>query len=132
MHQASWMPAALPGTDQAVYLVVDDFGPTGRAWREVHLETTDLETVIHAMLSGEYHDPIRVVAFNTTERWSEDVSEDVARELQRRWDLQLIDVQSGVQGLRRSTHRRPAPVHPAAGLSALKAAFDHDELGPRS
>jgi hypothetical protein len=33
-----------------------------------------------------------VVAFNTAERWSEDVSEDVARELRRRCDLQMRDL----------------------------------------
>jgi hypothetical protein len=68
------------------------FCPIGRAWREADLETTNLETVIQHMLAGEYHDPIRVIAFNTAERWSEDVSEDVARELQRRCDIQLTDV----------------------------------------
>ena len=51
-------------------------------------DATDLETVIQDLLSGEYRNPIRVVAFNTAERWSEDVSEDVARELRRRCDLQ--------------------------------------------
>jgi hypothetical protein len=33
-----------------------------------------------------------VVAFNTAERWSEDVSEDVARELRRRCDLQMREL----------------------------------------
>jgi phosphoglycolate phosphatase-like HAD superfamily hydrolase len=28
------------------------------------------------LLAGEYNDPRRVIAFNTAERWSEDVSED--------------------------------------------------------
>ena len=32
------------------------------------------------------------IAFNTAERWSEDVSEDVARELRRRCDLQMRDI----------------------------------------
>lgn len=32
------------------------------------------------MLSGQYSNPIRVAAFNTAERWSEDSSEDGARE----------------------------------------------------
>ncbi|MBR0948215.1 MULTISPECIES: hypothetical protein [Bradyrhizobium] len=40
---------------------------------------------------------IRVVAVHTSERWSEDVSEDVARELQRRCHLQLTDVPSHLQ-----------------------------------
>ena len=61
------------------------------------METADLETVIQDLLAGEYKRPIRVVAFNTSERWSEDVSEDVAREIQRRCNLQLTDVPSHLQ-----------------------------------
>ena len=34
----------------------------------------------------------RVIAFNTAERWSEDVSEDVVHELRRRCDLQMRDI----------------------------------------
>jgi hypothetical protein len=30
------------------------------------------------MISGEYSDPLRVVAFNTVEGWSRDVSEEIA------------------------------------------------------
>jgi hypothetical protein len=75
-----------------VYLVADDFGQIGSAWREADLEATDIDTVINELMAGEYSDPIRIVAFNTVERWSEDVSEDVAREVRRRCDLQLTDV----------------------------------------
>ena len=38
-------------------------------------------------MSGQYGDPVRVVAFNTAEHWSEDASEDVAREIMRRFDV---------------------------------------------
>ena len=65
-------------TDQTVYLVADDFGKPGRAWVEANYESTELETVIQDLLSGQYTNPIRVIAFNTAERWSEDVSADVA------------------------------------------------------
>ena len=41
------------------------------------------------MLAGEYSNPIRVIAFNTNEGWSVDVSADVAYEIRRRCDLQL-------------------------------------------
>ena len=44
------------------------------------------------VLEGEYQNPVRVVGFNTAEKWSEDVSADVAHELRRRCDLQLRDV----------------------------------------
>ena len=98
MRKTNWTPSILPGgDDQPVYLVAEDFGKLGRAWREADYEATDLETVIEDLLSGQYNHPIRVVAFNTEERWSEDVSEDVAHELRRRCDLQAIDVPSTIQ-----------------------------------
>jgi hypothetical protein len=59
-------------------------------------EATDLETVIRHLLTGQYSNPIRVVAFNTAERWSEDVSEDIARELCRRSDLQMRELPSTI------------------------------------
>jgi len=70
--------------DQDIYLVLDDFGERGRSWREIDEERTDRETVIRDLLEGQYSDPVRVVAFNTTERWSRDASEEIADELTRR------------------------------------------------
>src|SRR4051794_22839918 len=81
----NWTPSIVPTDDQSIYLVLDDFGDIGRAWRETDVEKTDLETVITDMLRGEYSDPVRVVGFNTAEGWSRDVSEDVADEIRRRW-----------------------------------------------
>jgi hypothetical protein len=93
MRESSWTPSIVPsGNDQTVYLVAEDFGKLGRAWRETDYEATDLETVIQDLLSGQYNNPIRVVAFNTEERLSEDVSEDVAHELRRRCDLQMHEL----------------------------------------
>ena len=97
MRKSNWTPSIVPSGDQTIYLVADDFGPIGRAWREADLEAADLETVIQEMFAGEYSNPIRVAAFNTSERWSDDVSEDIAREIQRRCDLQLTDVPSHLQ-----------------------------------
>ncbi|XUJ34589.1 hypothetical protein ACQ5SK_00095 [Bradyrhizobium japonicum] len=77
--------------------MADDFGRAGSAWRETDMESADLETVIQDLLAGEYRRPIKVIAFNTSERWSEDVSEDVAREIQHRCNLQLTDVPSHLQ-----------------------------------
>jgi hypothetical protein len=63
------MPSIVPNdNDETVYLVADDIGRIGRAWREADYETTDLETVIQDLLTGQYSNPIRVVAFNTAER----------------------------------------------------------------
>ena len=97
MRGTGWTPSIVPADgDDTVYLVADDFGQIGRAWRESDYDATDLETVIQDLLSGQYNNPIRVVAFNTAERWSEDVSEDVASELRRRCDLQMRELPSAI------------------------------------
>ena len=98
MRTSNWTSSIVPSdNDQTVFLIAEDFGRIGRAWREADYEAMDLETVIQHLLSGHYNKPIRVVAFNTDERWSEDVSEDVAHELRRRCDLQASDVPSSIQ-----------------------------------
>jgi hypothetical protein len=93
MRKFNWTPSIVPkGDDQNVYLVVDDLGQPGRVWREADEENADLETVILDLLEGQYKNPIRVVSFNTAEKWSQDVSADVAQELRRRCDLQQRNV----------------------------------------
>lgn len=87
MRRSSWAPSIVPrGDNQNVYLVVDDFGRSGRAYRETDVERADLEAIIMGMLEGDYRNPVRVVGFNTA------VSADVAHELRQRCDLQLRDV----------------------------------------
>jgi hypothetical protein len=93
MPRTDWTPSIVPyGADQTVYLVVDRFGALGTAYRETDVERTDLETVITDLISGQFNDPVRVVAFNTSEKWSQDVSAEVAHELRQRCDLQMRDV----------------------------------------
>jgi hypothetical protein len=36
---------------------------------------TDVLTVVEDLLTGQYEQPLRVVAFNPVERWSRDASE---------------------------------------------------------
>jgi hypothetical protein len=94
-----WTPSIVPnGVEDTVYLVVDCYGQAGGCvWREAQVGSTDLETVITDLMAGQYSDPFRVVAFNTAERWSEDVSKDVAREIRRRADLAYDDLSSTVE-----------------------------------
>ncbi len=80
----SWTPGMVPyGADQTVYLVVD----TGTRGSEIEVERADLESVISDLISGRFNDPIRVVAFNTLEHWAQDVSGDIATEIQTRFDI---------------------------------------------
>jgi hypothetical protein len=96
--RGNWTPSIVPKSDdQTVYLVVEDFGRHGRSYRETDVETADLETLIVDLLDGQYNNPVRVIAFNTAEGWSQDVSEDIAQDLRRRCDLQQSDVPTSIQ-----------------------------------
>jgi hypothetical protein len=78
---SNWTLSIVPNDAQTLYLLVDDFGKHGLAWRETDVGDSDLGTIIRGMLDGEYSNPVRVVGFNTAEGWAHDVSEDVAHEL---------------------------------------------------
>ena len=96
--RSSWTPSIVPNDgDVTVYLVEDDFGKSGRCYREAEVGHEDLETVIKDLISGQYNNPVRVISFNTAEGWSQDVSEDIALEIQRRHDLIGEDLPSTIQ-----------------------------------
>ena len=71
------IPLAPREPDVAVYIVVNDFGPLRSAYVETDEAEADEATIIENILSGQYSHPVRVVAFNTAEGWSRDVTEDV-------------------------------------------------------
>ena len=60
---------------------------TGGLYCEVEIEVPDLETIVADLLAGQFHDPIRVVAFNTLEHWSQDISREIAAEIQTLCDI---------------------------------------------
>jgi hypothetical protein len=79
-------PSIAPhGPEQDTYIVLDFGARLGRAWRETSEEATDRDTLVRGLVSGEYSRPVRIVAFNTAEGWSRDVTVDIADELRRRY-----------------------------------------------
>jgi hypothetical protein len=81
-------PSIVPpsAADHDVYLVLEDFGGRlGRAWCETTEEDTDRATLMRHLVEGHYERPARIVAFNTSEGWSRDVTTDIADELRRRF-----------------------------------------------
>jgi hypothetical protein len=55
----SWTPSIVPnGTDQTVYLVLNDFGRLGRAYCEASEDRSDLETTISDLIAGQYDNPL--------------------------------------------------------------------------
>jgi len=76
-------PSIVPEDD--VYLVLHDFGRLGRAWRETDEAGASRTTLVRNLLEGQYENPARIVAFNTVEGWSRDVTVEIADELRRRY-----------------------------------------------
>ena len=83
------MPSIVPsGPSQDVFLVLDQFGERlGRAWRETDENDTDYETLIRHLLEGQCNNPVRVVAFNTDEGWSRDVSDELRERCAQRGEV---------------------------------------------
>jgi hypothetical protein len=73
------------GQEQDIYLVLDDFGQLGRAWRETDEAGANRSKLVRNLLEGQYENPVRIVAFNTGEGRSRDVTVDIADELRPRY-----------------------------------------------
>jgi hypothetical protein len=73
-------PPLVPAFDFETCIVFDDFGSL-RVYRETDENEVDRETVIRNIINGQYKRPVRVVAFNTAEGWSRDITEDIGREI---------------------------------------------------
>src|SRR5450755_3071493 len=86
-----------PSDDITVYLVLNDHGKNGIAYDETDPAKDDLETTIQNFLTGRYENALRVMALNTAEGWSRDVSEDIAQELLQRANDAGNDLGEGAQ-----------------------------------
>lgn len=60
----------------------------GNLHDETEIERSDVETIIAELMSGQFDEPARVIAYNTLEHWSQDVSRDIADEIQTRCDIE--------------------------------------------
>ena len=72
-----------------MYLVLlDAFGVwTGRAWRQTDDDVgTYRDMLIRDLLHEVYIHPVRIVAFNTAEGWSRNITTEIAAELKQRRD----------------------------------------------
>jgi hypothetical protein len=88
MLRSGLTPPIVPyGADQTVYRVVEATEPEHLLSRTA-TERSDLETVITDLMSGRFDNPVGILAFNTLEHWADDLSEDVAREILCRCDIE--------------------------------------------
>ena len=90
-------PSIVPNDrlDKDFYLVLEDF-TNGAAFRETD-EGIDHHTLITDLLTGQYDQVLRVVAFNPVEGWSSDVSEDIAHELEQLISAEDLEVSDALR-----------------------------------
>jgi hypothetical protein len=113
----SFVPSIAPsGDDQTVYLVINNFGNLGTAFPETDVDKADLETIIGDLMSGQYSDPVCVVAFNTAEQWAADVSQDVAHEIAPALILRAMIWRHRL----RSSSRRTSVLWPPISIRAMR------------
>ena len=99
-------PSIAPNeVERDIYLVLDDFGHLGRAWRETDEAGTNRPTLVHNLLEGQYENPVRIVAFNTAEGWCRDVTVDIADALRRRY-VEFDEVPEEVLAFMEANQRR--------------------------
>ena len=55
-NQAPLAPGQ-PASDVTVYIVLNDFGPLGRAYCETDEDEADEETIVENILTGQYSHP---------------------------------------------------------------------------
>jgi hypothetical protein len=84
----------------------------GRAWRETDVLDDSFEAVITDLLDGEYTNPICVIAFNTTNGSSHDISEVVVVEVRAHaaniGDMSCRSRCSSSWSVTRAQRRKPA------------------------
>ena len=66
---------------------------------------TDRASLLRRLLEDQYSHPVRIVAFNTAEGWSRDVTVDIADELRRQF-AEYDDVPRSVQEFLETAVRR--------------------------
>ena len=106
----SWTPSIVPnGHDQTFYLVINNYGKLGPAFAETDLGEADFKTTITDLMSGQYNDPVRVVAFNTSERYPNSINCSASM---HHWGRGIHVAFGSIASVRRAPgHFRSAPIN---------------------
>jgi len=117
MHEASLSSLIVPyGADQTLYVVVDRVSGA----KEIRIERTDLDSTIGELIAGCFSDPVRVMSFNTLEHWTQDISTEIATEIQARCDIDGTELPDHIKDFVES-HIRGARYAAASYLARVLA-----------
>lgn len=86
--------------DTEICLVLCDYGQSGLAYMEADPRKSSREETISDIISGQICWTVRqIVAFNSSERWANDITEDVANVIYNRAIRKDLDLSSTARDL---------------------------------
>jgi hypothetical protein len=71
----------VPSTEHTTYLLMDEIGEFGNVWREMAEGEANEATIVRWIIEGQFSRPIRIVAFDTDDGWSHDMTRNIAAKL---------------------------------------------------
>ena len=69
------------GPEHTTFLVLDEVGHYGPVWREMSDSEANETTVVQWIIEGQFDRPMKIVAFNTDDGWSHDMTRNIATKL---------------------------------------------------
>src|SRR5262249_15703018 len=76
------MPVSIvPEAGQVTYLLLAELRDYGPVWREMSEAEANEATIAEWIIEGQNGRPLKIVAFNTEEGWSRDVTRGIAAKL---------------------------------------------------
>ena len=67
-----------------LHFVLDDFGASGQAYREADPDAASFNDVVEGVLSGQFNNPVQILAVDTSAFRVEDVTRAIAQEVLKR------------------------------------------------
>ena len=72
----------VPDSERTTYLLLDEMtNYHGSIWPATSAEEANEATIVQRIIEGQFSHPLKVVAFNTEDGWSRDVTYDIAAKL---------------------------------------------------
>src|SRR5262249_17823522 len=72
----------VPDREHTTYLLLDEMtNQHVSIWPEISADQAKEATIVQWIIEGQFSRPIKIVAFNTDDGWSRDVTHDIAAKL---------------------------------------------------
>ena len=107
-------PSIAPDFNFDTYLVVDEF-ETCSVYREADEVEANRADVIRQIIEGQFNRAVRVIAFNISEGWARDATEDIANDIMHQALRKAEQLSRPAQEFVERALKQDVPAHISAG-----------------